>query len=475
VVAVERHAERGRHQHVGARHGEGLRQHLDDAGRDGSRLGRRVDPLDQDDELIAAEARHRVARAHKTRQAATDLHQQLITRGVAKGVVHHLEVVEIEEHQSRRARCASRAIECVAEPIQEKGPVGETGQRVVERLPGEASRRFGALGDVPGVGHDSFHCGVVEPVRGRDLHVPPRSVRRDDACVHADHTARRVDEALVGIEHCCGVVGMEELDERPTEQRHVGMAEQALRCRAGVDERAIAAEDADEVSGLLDERREPRLGRLELVSDRSLSGDIGERGDDAGEHPVDVAHRLGGHAHDHELAVLAPPPDHLVSHRLTGDDSAPDRPLERRNHRPVLVVGLPLAGPHLCRELLGRVAQQSLCGPVQQKHLTVDRGQRDALLEGVEDAPLLLVLRGGLFQRPRGGSAQPPVAGGLLAHEQCRQQQPHQPQSGQDWFTEPHPRARDKHREGAELSHCQDHVGAPWGRAPPSSTLRGPR
>ena len=65
-------------------------------GRDGI-----ADALDQDRELVAAEARGRVGRARDLQQAGGDRLQHLVAHRVAEAVVDRLEVVEVEEDHGR--------------------------------------------------------------------------------------------------------------------------------------------------------------------------------------------------------------------------------------------------------------------------------------------------------------------------------------------------------------------------------------
>ena len=59
--------------------------------------------LAQDGELVAAEARERVARADRLRQAPRRLAQHGVTGGVAHGVVDELEAIEIDEQDGESA------------------------------------------------------------------------------------------------------------------------------------------------------------------------------------------------------------------------------------------------------------------------------------------------------------------------------------------------------------------------------------
>ena len=110
--------------------------HLAQLLRDLARLGQ-VAVRHQHAELVAAEAPERVVGAQLGLQQRAELPQQLVARGVPAGVVHHLELVEVEEHERMAARVELRVLERLAELALELAAVDEPGQRVVARLPGE--------------------------------------------------------------------------------------------------------------------------------------------------------------------------------------------------------------------------------------------------------------------------------------------------------------------------------------------------
>jgi hypothetical protein len=72
--------------------------------RDGAELLGRADLLQQHDELVAAQARHHVARAQRLLEAQRRLVQQLVAGFVAERVVDELEAVEVDEHHRDLAR-----------------------------------------------------------------------------------------------------------------------------------------------------------------------------------------------------------------------------------------------------------------------------------------------------------------------------------------------------------------------------------
>ena len=73
------------------------------------RVGRVVDLLDQDGELVAAEARDRVGRAQARLEPRGDRLEELVACPVAERVVDGLEVVDVDEEDADRdCRCAER-------------------------------------------------------------------------------------------------------------------------------------------------------------------------------------------------------------------------------------------------------------------------------------------------------------------------------------------------------------------------------
>ena len=98
-------------------------------GRDARAVER--DPVQQDGELVAAEARDLVVRAHERADEAGQLDEDLVAGGVPERVVDDLEVVEVEEEEGRR-RPAARARHGAHERILEGAAVGEVRERVVE-------------------------------------------------------------------------------------------------------------------------------------------------------------------------------------------------------------------------------------------------------------------------------------------------------------------------------------------------------
>ena len=87
--------------------------------------------VEQQRELVAAEARGGVALAQAAAQPVGHRAEQLVAGVVAVAVVDRLELVDVEQqHADARAAAVKRMLE----PVVEERAVGELGERVVERL-----------------------------------------------------------------------------------------------------------------------------------------------------------------------------------------------------------------------------------------------------------------------------------------------------------------------------------------------------
>ena len=107
--------------------------------------------VDQDPELVAAEAGDDVAGAQVGAQPRGDGAQQGVAGVVAEAVVDELEVVEVEEEDPDRRAGDRGAAERVVDRVDEAEPVGQAGERVVEDA--VAERAVGGVA-LEGVGED---------------------------------------------------------------------------------------------------------------------------------------------------------------------------------------------------------------------------------------------------------------------------------------------------------------------------------
>jgi hypothetical protein len=74
--------------------------------------------------------------------------QQLVAGGMAAGVVDQLELVEVEEHQRMAPRLAHQGVERLLQAVFELAAVGQPGQGVMGRLPGQVGDVLTLLGHV---------------------------------------------------------------------------------------------------------------------------------------------------------------------------------------------------------------------------------------------------------------------------------------------------------------------------------------
>ncbi len=88
--------------------------------------------LDQDPELVAAEAGDGVAGAEVRAQPRRDRPQQLVALVVAEAVVDQLEVVEVEEEDAHGGSGVLGAGQRLVKGVDELGAVGKAGEGVVE-------------------------------------------------------------------------------------------------------------------------------------------------------------------------------------------------------------------------------------------------------------------------------------------------------------------------------------------------------
>ena len=137
--------------------------------------------VEQDCELVPAEARDRVCRAHGDLEATAHLLENGVAGGVAQAVVHRLEVVEVDEHDADRRPAAERAHDRVLHAVGEKGPVGEIRDGVVERLMRELLLERFPLADVAAVQDDAADVLVLEQIGVLHFELKPGSVAVTEA------------------------------------------------------------------------------------------------------------------------------------------------------------------------------------------------------------------------------------------------------------------------------------------------------
>ncbi len=164
--------------------------------------------LDEDGELVAAEAGRRVARPEHLHDPLRDHLQQLVAAGMAEAVVHGLEVVEVEEQDGDRCAGAGAPGQGVLDPVREQAAVGQPGQAVMERLVAQFLHEAGVV-----EGHRGFvgeRPGEAEPALVEGESAGRVELDRADRLAPGDerhhHHRAHVDRAQV--RHLGGVAGV---------------------------------------------------------------------------------------------------------------------------------------------------------------------------------------------------------------------------------------------------------------------------
>lgn len=88
--------------------------------------------LEDDDELVAAEAGHQVARSHLAAQALGHLLEQGVAHRVAVGIVDGLEAIEIDHQDAAAAAAALAAGHSQPQVLLQVNAVDQSGQAVLQ-------------------------------------------------------------------------------------------------------------------------------------------------------------------------------------------------------------------------------------------------------------------------------------------------------------------------------------------------------
>ena len=94
-----------------------------------------VDIFEEYRKLIAAEPGNRVDLADAVAQTIADFDQHLVAVGMAKAVIDHLEPVKIQKHDGKQEiRIAHCPRNRLGHAVGEQCPVGQSGERIMERI-----------------------------------------------------------------------------------------------------------------------------------------------------------------------------------------------------------------------------------------------------------------------------------------------------------------------------------------------------
>ena len=164
--------------------------------------------LEQNTELIAAQAREGIAPADLRLEQRADLPEQRIAGAVAAGVVDDLELIEIEAAERIGGLARLRALQRPLHAILELAAVHEAGEHVVARVVGEPPIELARLADVVEHQHAArYRAAAVADGRGRAFDVDLVAVAADeqhrphrlDRARAADRDRERILERLAGL------------------------------------------------------------------------------------------------------------------------------------------------------------------------------------------------------------------------------------------------------------------------------------
>ena len=126
-------ANRGGGEELVAVEVEGAGERLLDAGGHVGGVGRPLDAVEQDGELVAAEAGHRVHPADAVFEPAREVDEEAVAEVVAERVVDDLEAVEIDEEDGEAVGGGALGpLDGEAQAVGEARAVGQARERVVE-------------------------------------------------------------------------------------------------------------------------------------------------------------------------------------------------------------------------------------------------------------------------------------------------------------------------------------------------------
>lgn len=105
--------------------------------------------LDQDNELVAAQAGNSISRALTTLQRASGGDQELIADQMTQAVVDIFKAIQIDEQDRKRSLSGVLlALDGMLEPIQKQVAIGQAGQGIVQGLVAQALFRQLTVGDI---------------------------------------------------------------------------------------------------------------------------------------------------------------------------------------------------------------------------------------------------------------------------------------------------------------------------------------
>jgi hypothetical protein len=250
----------------------------------------RIDhPLEQDRELVAAQARDDVPPAHALLQPAGDGHEHLVAHMMPHAVVDQLEVVEVEEEHGEQAiPIAPRAERGIGQALHEERAVGEPGERVVQRVVPQLPLAHLALGKgVPQLQLGRSPLGQVAQQLEVLLTPEPRFVAQGEQ--------RAEDGPIVSRERGQGEAANLEFGRCAAHRRVAPLIQDVVQRKdAAVVEGAGDEPRAHEDPGIV---RDPRAGKAASTEGPAIGAEQGERrrrgAEDGDGEPRDPLHGRG--------------------------------------------------------------------------------------------------------------------------------------------------------------------------------------
>ena len=139
VGIADHHTDRSAHRHLLSGDLNRFAKSLEDPAGNGAGMKRVGRGLRHHDELISAEARYRVRIAKRLLEASGHDAEEIVAGAVAQRVVHVLEAVQIDQHDRDVLTGAHAAGQCQFDAVEQKRPVRESGEGIMERLMGECT------------------------------------------------------------------------------------------------------------------------------------------------------------------------------------------------------------------------------------------------------------------------------------------------------------------------------------------------
>lgn len=204
---------------------------------------RRVgDVLEQDDDLVAAQARDRVRPADRPLDPSRDRHEELVAGVVAQAVVDRLETVDVaEQDRGQGGGAPVDAVDGGREPVLQDRPVDQPGQGVTQ---GRAGRIALPLCD-QGPEQDGGQCDRHQAeLQSQWVVADPSPDQRDSGHVqHQDHHDRPRGTAADGDPDHRDVdeVGEVQASAEPTSVGQGDGRQQDSQLPGGLDRRGVRA------------------------------------------------------------------------------------------------------------------------------------------------------------------------------------------------------------------------------------------